>query len=175
MTNFSKRALLAAAVAAALGLSAPAMARGPSTIRVTDAWSPPTPPGAPTAAGYLTISNTGREADRLVGGSSPLAAQVQLHSMTMQGGVMRMRPVLGGLAVAPGGSTRIQPGGGMHLMLIGLKRPLKAGERAPVNLQFARAGKVEVDFAVRPQGDPARAMHMGEHERMNRIHTDGGH
>ncbi len=171
MTTSTRRALLAAALLAGLGLCAPALAREhpAGAIRVVDAWCPPTPPGAPTAAGYLTISNQGHGADRLLGGSSPLAAQVQLHSMTMQGQVMRMRPVTGGLAIAPGATLRVQPGGGMHLMLIGLKRPLKAGEHAAVTLDFAKAGPVRVEFIVRPQGEAAPPMHMGAHEQTDRM------
>ncbi len=176
MTTFPRRALLASAMLAGLGLSAPAVARDrpAGAIRVSDAWCPPTPPGAPTAAGYLTVSNQGREADRLLGGSSPVAAQVQLHSMTTQGQVMRMRPLTEGLAIAPGATARIQPGGGMHLMLIGLNRPLKAGERASVTLDFARAGKVQVEFLVRPQGEAAASMHMGPHEHMDHMDMGGG-
>ncbi len=174
MTDFNKRALMAAAMLASLGLSAPAVARDHSAgaMRVSDAWCPPTPPGAPTAAGYLTISNQSRSADRLRGGSSSVAAEVQLHSMTTQGQVMRMRPVTQGLAIAPGATTRIQPGGGLHLMLIGLKRPLKAGEHAAVTLDFARAGPVKVDFVVRPQGEAAPTMHMGPHDHVD---MGGGH
>lgn len=174
MTISSKRALLAAAAIAGLGLSAPALARGHSTgaIRVSDAWSPATPPGAPTAAGYLTITNAGRTADRLLGGSTPVAAEVQLHSMSTQGGIMRMRPVTGGLAIAPGETLRIQPGG-QHLMLVGLKRALKVGERAPVTLEFARAGKLRVDFVVRPQGEVSPPMNMGRHGKIDPRHTGG--
>ena len=174
MTNFSKRALLVAAVLAGLGLSAPAVAHDHpgGDVRILDAWCPPTPPGAPTAAGYLTISNQGHAADRLLGGSSAVAAQVQLHSMTTQGQVMRMRPLTEGLAVAPGATTRIQPGGGLHLMLIGLKRPLRSGDHAAITLDFAKAGPLRVDFIVRPQGDASRAMHMGPHDHMD---MGGGH
>ncbi len=163
MTSLSRRAALAAALCAGLAAAASALAQGHGPIRISDAWCPPTPPGAPTAAGYLTITNTGRAADRLTGASSPLAAQVQLHSMTTQGGVMRMRQVTGGLEVASGQAVAIQPGGEQHLMLIGLKRPLRAGDRAPVTLSFARAGAVRVDFAVHPQ---AAAMHPGPHDHM---------
>jgi copper(I)-binding protein len=172
MTNLTKRALLAAAMFAGLRLSAPALAtdRAPATVRIEDAWCPPTPPGAPTAAGYLTIDNLGPDPDRLLGGSTPAAAQVQLHSMTMQGAVMRMRPVTGGLEIARRGTARIQPGDGLHLMLIGLKRPLRVGEHVAVTLDFARAGSVRADFVVRPSGGSAPAMdttmHMGPHDHV---------
>jgi hypothetical protein len=171
MTSLSRRAVLAAAFCAGLAAAASASARGHGPIGISDAWCPPTPPGAPTAAGYLTVTNTGRAPDRLTGASSPVAAQVQLHSMTTRGGVMRMRPVTGGLEVGPGRTLPIQPGGELHLMLIGLKRPLKAGDHVPVTLTFARAGSVGVEFAVHPQGAAAPATHLGPHDHMAR----GGH
>ena len=164
--------IIALATIAALALAEPALARPHPTreIDVADAWCPPTPPGAPTAAGYLTVANTGRTSDRLTGGSSPIAAQVELHSMTTQGGIMRMRPVSGGLLVAAGASVSIQPGVGMHLMLIGLKRSLRTGEHVPVTLDFARAGPVMVDFVVRRQAqEPRRSGRTGHMSGM------GGH
>ncbi|HEX4097425.1 MAG TPA: copper chaperone PCu(A)C [Caulobacteraceae bacterium] len=164
MTPQTKRALLAASLLAAMAAAAPAMA---ADIRITDAWSPPTPPGAPTAAGYLTIRNLEPKPDRLVGGSSPAAAQVQLHSMTMQGQIMRMRAVTGGLAIAGSGTASIQPGSGLHLMLLGLKRPLELGEHVPVTLQFARAGQVRADFVVRAEGAPVAGKPAGGHDHMN--------
>ena len=157
---------------AAFAFAAPSLARpSGASIHVTDAWCPPTPPGAPTAAGYLTLANVGHAAARLIGGSSPVAAQVQLHSMTTQGGVMRMRPMTGGLSVAPGATASIQPGAGMHLMLIGLKRPLRVGEQVPVTLDFARAGKVNVAFVVRPLQPAA----PGGGGRIDHMSGMGGH
>jgi hypothetical protein len=156
--------LLVASLLAAMAAAAPAMA---ADIRITDAWCPPTPPGAPTAGGYLTIHDTSTKPDRLMGGSSPAAAQVQLHSMTMQGQIMRMRAVTGGLAIAGRGTASIQPGSGLHLMLIGLKRPLKLGEHVPVTLQFAKAGQVSADFVVRAEGAPAAGKPAGGHGHMN--------
>ena len=146
MFSFPKRALLAAML-----IATPVLAAPHASVHVEDAWCPPTPPGAPTAAGYLTIRNLGPSSDRLVGGSSPVATQVQLHSMTMTGGVMRMRQASAGLLVAAGATAHIQPGDGLHLMLIGLRRPLHAGEHLPITLEFARAGAVRADFVVRPQ------------------------
>ena len=164
MTITFKRAILAAA--ASLAAAAPALAHDHAPIRISDAWCPPTPPGAPTAAGYLTITNSGRATDRLTGESSPVAATVQLHATTMQGQIMRMRPVTEGLPVAAGQALTVQPGGGMHLMLIGLKRSLTAGDRVPVTLTFAHAGRIDADFVVRAQAAAAPVMHMVPHDHM---------
>ena len=132
-----------------------------TTLALSQAWSRATPPAATTGAGYLTITNTGKGADRLVGGATPVADKLEIHEMSMTGGVMRMRPVKGGLAIGPGQSVTLKPGG-YHLMLIGLKRPLKAGERLPVTLTFERAGAVKTELEVRgPGGQPA-----GDHHAM---------
>lgn len=154
--------LCAAALGAMTLASASAAAPGAAmTLQISQAWSRATPPAAITGAGYLTIRNTGKSADRLVGGSTPVAAKLEIHEMSMTGGVMRMRPVKGGLAIAPGQSVILKPGG-YHLMLIGLKRPLKAGERLPVTLTFERTGAVETELEVRgPDGRP-----VGDHHAM---------
>ena len=165
MTQLPRRAALAAVLAAGLAATAPALARGHGPIRISDAWCPPTPPGAPTAAGYLTIANVGRTPDRLTGAASPAAAQVQLHAMTTRGGIMRMRAMTEGLEVAPGQTRTVQPGGEAHLMLIGLRRPLKAGERVPVTLDFAHAGVVRVAFAVHAQSADTPG-HMGPRDQL---------
>jgi copper(I)-binding protein len=168
-------ALALLALLAAFGHSTPALARPhrAAGIRVSDAWTPAPPPGAPTAAGYLTITNTASSPDRLLGGSTPAAAQVQLHSMSTQGGVMRMRPLAEGLPIAPGSTVKIQPGGN-HLMLVGLKRSLRVGEHIPVTLDFAKAGKVQTDFVVRPQGAAQTPMQMGPYGQMDRMHMGAG-
>ena len=171
MIHFRKCAALAALMAVA-SLAAPALARPHPAIRVSDAWSPAPPPGAPTAAGYLTITNAGAAPDRLLEGSTPVAAQVQLHSMSMQGGVMRMRPLTDGLPIAPRSTVRIQSGG-THLMLVGLKRPLRAGDHLPVTLDFAKAGKLRVDFVVRPPGEAAAPVRSGPHESTDHMRMGG--
>jgi periplasmic copper chaperone A len=114
---------------------------------ITQAWSRATPGGAKIGGGYLTIENKGNTADRLVGGSSDAAAKVQVHEMSMKDGVMTMRPVEGGLAIEPGKTVKLNPGG-FHLMLLDLKGPLKQGEKLPITLEFERAGKVSVTFDV---------------------------
>ena len=105
-----------------------------------------TPPGATTAGAYLSIDNKGKAADKLLRAFSPAAGLVELHSMSMDGNVMRMRAVPA-IDVAPGATVKLAPGG-LHVMLQELKRPLKKDERVPLTLVFQRAGEVKVELAV---------------------------
>src|SRR5579872_6293206 len=114
---------------------------------ITQAWSRATPGGAKVGGGYLTITNQGPTPDRLIGGSSEVAAKVQVHEMSMNNGVMTMRPVEQGLVIEPGKTVKLSPGG-FHLMLLDLKGPLKQGEKVPVTLEFERAGKISLMFDV---------------------------
>ena len=116
-------------------------------LRIGHPWSRPNPPGAPTTAGYLIITNTGRQPDRLLGGFSPLVSRIEVHEMSMAGGIMRMRPLPQGLLLAPGATVRLEPGG-YHLMLIGPRRAFRVGEHIPATLRFERAGEVRVEFDV---------------------------
>ncbi|WP_244970563.1 copper chaperone PCu(A)C [Novosphingobium aerophilum] len=119
------------------------------TLAIAHPWSRETAPGQSVGGGFMTITNKTVVEDRLVSGTSPVAAEVQLHTMTMDGGVMRMRQVDGGIAVPAKGTLELKPGS-YHIMFMGLKRPLRQGERFPVTLQFQRAGRVTVLFAVQP-------------------------
>lgn len=144
------------ALALAATLVAPAVAqdvrKGP--ITVSQSWSRATSPRATVGAGFLTIRNDAAQDDRLLSATSPRAARVEIHTMSMEGGVMRMRPLPDGIAVPAGGKATLSPGGN-HIMLIGLKSPLKPGERVPATLRFARAGTVKVAFVVGGAGDAA--------------------
>ena len=142
----SLRATSAIAALVLLALGPIAWAEG--RVVVTGAWSRPTPAGAPTAVGYLTIANHSAKPDRLMSVESPAATSVSLHQMSMDGGIMRMRPVTGGLAISPGGSVSLDPNGD-HLMFEGLRRPFKAGDSVPMVLHFQHAGVVRVALAVR--------------------------
>ena len=93
---------------------------------ITQAWSRATPGGAKIAGAYLTIENRGSTPDRLVGGSGNVAAKVEVHEMAMKNGVMTMRSLEKGLAIEPGKTVKLAPGG-YHLMLFDLKNPLKQG------------------------------------------------
>jgi copper(I)-binding protein len=123
-------------------------------IHVIHPWTRETAPGQSVAGGYMTITNEGSSDDRLLGASSPAAARVQLHSMTMEGSIMKMRPVSGGLPVSAGGTETLAPGG-LHLMLTGLRQPLVSGGMVPVTLRFAKAGSVAISLMVNAVSAPA--------------------
>jgi periplasmic copper chaperone A len=135
-------------------------------IVVTQAWSRATPGGAKIAGGYLTIANKGAAADRLIGGSADVAGKLEIHEMTMNNGVMTMRPLAKGLVIEPGNTAKLAPGG-YHLMLMDLKGPLKQGDKLPVTLEFEKAGKVKVAFDVQgvgAKGPGAAEGHSGGHD-----------
>jgi periplasmic copper chaperone A len=114
-------------------------------------WARATPKGSEVGAGYLKITNTGKEADRLIGGSLPVATSVEVHQMTTSDGVMKMRKVDNGLDIKPGQTVELKPGG-YHLMLIGLHAGLEQGQTIKGTLQFEKAGSIEVEFHVAPIG-----------------------
>ncbi len=143
----SSRALVLALLAAA-GLAGRAVA-APDPIQVRDASVRPTPPGAPTASAHLVVADTGRSDDQLLSVTSPDARRVEVHTMDMTGGVMRMRPVPGPLRVPAGGVLDVSPAAGRHLMLIDPKRPLRPGDRVRLVLRFAHAGVRVVEAPVR--------------------------
>lgn len=121
-------------------------------ISIEHPWSRATPPGAFTAVGFLTLKNVGAETDYLLSAQSGIADHVEVHSMKMQDGVMKMRPVgPTGLPIPAGKSVKLAPGG-FHMMFIGLKKTLQQGQTIPVTLQFKNAGPVMVDFVVEALG-----------------------
>jgi len=158
---------LAYAVAFAALLAAPAGAEEVKAgdLVITQAWSRATPGGAKVAGGYLTIENKGSAADRLIGGAVDVAARVEVHEMSMKDGVMIMRQLDKGLAIEPGKTVKLAPGG-YHLMLMDLKSPLKQGDKLPVTLEFEKAGKVKLSLDVQGVGAqaPAGAGHSGGHD-----------
>ena len=119
-------------------------------IKVVHPWTHATPAGATTAVAYLKITNTGSLPLRLIGGSTPVADRVEIHSMSMDGGVMKMRPVPG-VDIAAGATVEFKAGG-MHLMLIGLKRALMQEDLVPLSLTFADGRKIDVELYVEEMG-----------------------
>ncbi len=138
------------AVIGVLAFAGLAQAQNSGDITVKSAWSRATPAGAKTGVIYLTLANTGAAEDKLIGAATPVADKAQLHSNTMNNGVMEMRP-LASLAIKPGGKAVLKPGGN-HLMLTGLKQQLKAGDFFTVTLEFEHAGKIETQVSVAKAG-----------------------
>jgi hypothetical protein len=128
------------------------------SLEISDPWSRATPKGSSVAAGYMTIKNSGSTPDRLLSGSSDVAPKFEVHEMKMEGGIAKMRPVKGGLEIKPGETVELKPGS-FHLMFVGLKKPLSAGDQFKATLVFEKAGSVNVDYDVRAMGSqPAGAM-----------------
>ena len=134
--------------AAALLITVPALAHEYTAgeLQIGHPYARSTPPGARTAGAYLSIENKGKSAERLVKASSPAAGAVTLHSMSMDGEIMRMRAIPS-IAVAPGAVVKLAPGG-LHIMLEDIKRPLKKGDKIPMTLHFERAGEVKVELQI---------------------------
>lgn len=148
--------LTALASLAACGPAAPPAATVP-TVAVTDAWCRPSPNAVPNGGCYATfLSSTD---DRLTGGATPRASRLQVHEMSMEGGMMRMGEMTDGLPLPAGEAVTLVPGGN-HLMLIGLTGPLVEGETVPLTLRFASAPGVTVQAQVRTPPLPGAA-HAG--------------
>ncbi len=159
-------ALLSAGIISAPGWQRRAIAHdvtvGPLVL--TDLWSRATPPGAATAAGYLTITNRSNQPDRLVSVASPAASATHIHEMRMEGDRMLMRAADDGVPV-PGGATVALAPGGFHLMFVGLVAGFSEGSDVPVTLTFETAGAVETTLHVLAIGSrgPAHAAVVEAH------------
>ena len=135
--NHKRIALAALLLAAACGAFA--------QVKVEQPWARPTVEGQMAGGAFLKIQNQGG-ADRLLAASSSAAGMVQLHSMAMDGNVMKMREVEA-IELPAGKTVELKPGG-LHLMLMGLKSPLKEGSKVPLTLKFEKAGEVKVEVPV---------------------------
>ena len=131
-------------------LLASASAAHAGDISLEHPWSRATPTGAPVGAGYVTVKNSGAAADKLVAATSDVAGKVEVHEMSMDNGVMKMRPV-NGLEIPAGKSVELKPGG-YHIMFMQLKQPLKAGDTIKGVLTFEKAGAVPVEYKVEAMG-----------------------
>jgi len=121
------------------------------SLDIADPWSRATPKGSSVAAGYMKIKNTGSAPDRLISGSSDVASKFEVHEMTMENGVAKMRPVKGGLEIKPGDTVELKPGS-FHVMFVDLKKPLTAGDHIKATLVFEKVGSVNVEYDVLPMG-----------------------
>ena len=135
----------------AAALPGTAIAEG---VEVVDAWSRPTPPGIDVGVAYFTIRNAGKS-DRLLRVSSPVAKSAELHVSAAKDGIMRMEG-LASVEVRSGTPVSFEPSG-RHVMLVGLKKPLKEGDEFPLTLTFANAGQIRT--SVRVRGADGRESH----------------
>jgi periplasmic copper chaperone A len=142
------------------------------SLHVAQPWSRATPKGASAGAAYLTVTNNGTTTDRLSCAGSDAAAQCQIHTMSMENGVMKMRPVEGGLEIKPGETVTLKPGSD-HVMLMNLKHPLEAGKTVEATLQFEKAGPLKVEFAILAMGAAAPGAPAGGGSMM--MQGAGGH
>ncbi len=132
-------------------------------ITVSGAYTRASPPSAASAGGYLTIVNAGDTADTLVGATSKSAGKLEVHQMKMEGDIMKMAPVEGGLDIPAGGTVTLEPMG-YHLMFMQLLMPFKQGECVEVVLQFTNAGElpIELNIGTLSQDGPVMDHDMGD-------------
>lgn len=132
-------------------------------IAITNAWARPTVQGQQGGGGFASLKNNGKADDKLMSVSSPAAARMELHTMKMEGDMMQMRQVPN-IELKAGESVELKPGG-MHIMFMGITQPLEKGTKVPVTFVFEKAGKVTVDFDVKPRlTAQAEGMSHGEHK-----------
>jgi len=127
--------------------SSPDLATASDMLEISDIFARATPPNAPTGAVYFSLVNLGEQPDRLIAGTTPMAQDVQFHSMMKQGDVMQMRQLVDGVEIAPGEMQTFSPGA-LHVMLIGLQQPLVEGDTFSLTLEFEHAGPVELDVPI---------------------------
>ena len=120
-------------------------------LKISGVWTKAMLPGQPVGVGYLTVENTGAEADRVVSVTSSASPDVQIHEMKMEGDIMKMRQLADGLEIPAGGKLELKPGG-FHLMFMAVPEPFKEGGMVKITLKFEKAGDVEVKLPVAAAG-----------------------
>jgi len=147
---FARRLFLAAAVSL-LALPATAQDYKLGSLEITTPWTRATAPTARSGGGFMTITNKGTTADRLVSARSTVSDKVEIHEMQMDGSVMRMRELAKGLDIPPGATVMLKPGS-YHIMFMELKAPIARDAKVPVTLVFEKAGSLDVQLNVEAMG-----------------------
>lgn len=158
--------ILSALLASCLAFAAQAHDYTTGTIRIGSPWTRATPPGAMAAGGFMKLENSGA-ADRLVSATAEVSERVELHTMKMEGNVMRMSKLENGIDLPAASTVELKPGG-LHVMFIGLKAPFKEGDKFPLRLRFEKAGDITVEVMIEGVGatavpGPASAGHHHRH------------
>lgn len=177
MKRFNLAALALSALLLLPALPAAAHSFQAGEITIGHPWIRAAPIAAKVAGGFLTLENRGETADRLLAVEVAFAGRTQLHSVTLEGDVMQMRPLPDGVEIPPGSTVTLAPGG-LHIMFLELSAPLTEGEHLPGTLIFEKAGRVEVEFTVEPLGAPGSGHdHHGheEHGDEEQGHGEQGH
>lgn len=153
------RTILAAALLLAANTHVLAHDYTLSTLNIDHPWARATAPGAAAGGGFMKIDNKG-PADRLIAAEAKVSNVVELHTMRMDGNVMRMAKLENGIELPAAQSVELKPGG-LHVMFIELKAPLKEGDKFPLRLKFEKAGEITVDVQVQGLGaaSPAGMLH----------------
>jgi copper(I)-binding protein len=148
MTNkfFTGLAVLLSLLSVVLSGAASAHSYRVGAILVDHPWAPASLPGTTAGAAFMKITNMGPTPVVLLGASTPAAGRVEIHSMSMDGGVMRMRP-MASIPIPPNGTIVFGPSG-LHMMLVGLAKPLEAETMVPMTLGFQGGPNVAVDLSV---------------------------
>jgi copper(I)-binding protein len=163
--TWMRAALLGSLLGAATTYGAMAHDYKLGELTIGHPWTRATASGQPSAGAFLVITNNGTEADRLVSASSPLAKTAELHSMTVDNGVMKMRALPDGLDLPPGKTVELMPGS-LHIMLVGPTTALAEGQRVPLSLTFQKAGTIDVELAVEKAGAKSPAPAMSHDHKM---------
>lgn len=153
------RFILVIAAAALVAWPASAQDYKLGSLEITQPWTRATAPTAKAGGGFVTITNKGTTADRLIAARSAVSDKVEIHEMKMDGNVMRMRELDKGLEIAPGATVTLKPGG-YHMMFMELKAPFAKDTKVPVTLVFAKAGSIDVELPVQAIGAGAPGQHM---------------
>jgi periplasmic copper chaperone A len=168
MTNIVSKTVSMTTLCSVAAIATLALATAPAhaadydvgSIHISQPWARATPKGASSGADYMTITNSGSDVDRVNCVSSDASAQCQMHTMTMEDGVMKMRPVEGGLEIKPGETVTLKPGG-YHVMLLNLSHPLEQGNTLKVTLKFDKAGTVDIESPIAAIGAPVPGAAQG--------------
>ncbi|WP_263146399.1 copper chaperone PCu(A)C [Pseudomonas sp. RIT-PI-AD] len=160
-----RKTLLSLATLLSLSAAVQAHEYQAGALHIDHPWARALPAGVPNGAAYLVVHNNGTQPDRLLGADTARADKVEIHEHRHENGLMKMQRVEGGVEIPAGGQLAVEPGG-YHLMLLGLKQPLVAGERFPLTLHFQQAGDLAVDIAVQQDAPPAAGKPMEHMQHM---------
>lgn len=134
-------------------------------------WSRATPPGAKVGGAYFTVTNNGKEPDQLIAATAQPAERAEFHRMSMKGDVMTMTKLEKPVSINPGETVYFEPGS-LHVMLFGLKQPLKEGEKFSGTLTFEKAGTVELSFKIDKLGVRLPSVFEGDETDHSKMRHD---